>query len=154
MPPRSRTLAVIAASVLQFAWSCTAPETQRGVANTQAEFETSAEPAVEEAELQPGTTSESAALCRITHGNEAAAKARLPQQFRVGELVFHAERGALLCSEPAGLGGDCQIIRGRTVIVARAGQPDIRVEAIAAAPYLIYGPDGVRCSPPAPPVRR
>lgn len=94
------------------------------------------------------------ALCRISYGDESRAKAGLKLQSRVGDISLYSEPGGLLCSEPAGLKGDCQIVRGKTVIVAQAGRPDARIEALTSAPYMVYGPDGVRCSPPPPPVPR
>lgn len=94
-----------------------------------------------------------AALCRITYGDETKAKAALKLQGKIGDVSLYAEPGGLLCSEPAGLKGDCQVVRGKTVIVAQAGKPDARIEALTAAPYMNYGPDGVRCAPPPPPVR-
>jgi hypothetical protein len=94
------------------------------------------------------------ALCRISYGDESKAKTGLKLQFRVGDISLYSEPGGLLCSEPAGFKGDCQIVRGKTIVAAQAGKPDARIEALTAAPYLVYGPDGVRCSPPPPPVPR
>ena len=90
-------------------------------------------------------------LCRIRYGDETEAKAALPVQGRVGAITLYADPGGLLCSEPAGLRGDCQVVKGKTVIVAQAGRPDARIEALTPAPYMVYGPEGVRCAPP--PVR-
>ena len=97
-----------------------------------------------------GAQAESKALCRMIAGDETKAKGQLELVGRVGALSFYSERGGLLCSEPAGLSGDCQIVRGKTVIVSRNGNRDVRIEALTPAPYLLYGQDYLRCSEPPP----
>ena len=109
----------------------------------------------DEAPPAEGATTEVVAepLCEIRYGDESEAKARLELQGRVGGISLYSERGGLLCSEPAGLRGDCQVVRGKEVVVAQAGKPDARIEALSAEVYMNYGPEGVSCAPPPPAVR-
>lgn len=75
------------------------------------------------------------------------ASARLERQGSIGDLTLYSEPGGLLCSEPAGTIGDCQIIPGRKVIAERHGRPAVAVSARQPSTYLVYGPERLDCVP-------
>src|SRR5687767_3372176 len=121
--------------LLALAWlpACAAPE-REGLAedNSGSAGNETAGPAGQSSTNQTAAVdpeAESRSLCHITHGDHTRLKAELEQVGQVGDLTFFADPDGFLCSEPAGLSGDCQIVRG-PVVISRPGHPDMRIEPV------------------------
>ena len=107
--------------------------------------------AVEQAAAEQ--TADSNAGCTITQVAVAGASDGMEQVGKVGDLGLFAAGADLMCSDPAGLSGDCQIAQGKTVVAIR-GDTAYRITADEPSTYLEYGPDKLECVAPPGPVTR
>lgn len=91
--------------------------------------------------------------CTITEVAAAGASDGMEQIGSVGDLSFFANGADLMCSEPAGLVGDCQIADGKTVVLMR-GETAYRITPNEPSTYLSYGPGRIECVAPPGPVEQ
>lgn len=84
--------------------------------------------------------------CTFSEVKGAISTEGLELEGAIGGVALYSERKGLLCSEPAGLSGDCQIVPGKRVVVVRTGRPPVEVSALRGPAYLVYGPGRLECT--------